>query len=175
MRGVWRRLGPRYGVGLGLVVAIAAIVLIARIGTHPTPSGLATGSGVATTGTPTGEPDDGDPAIPARRPPTASAGGPTASAVALSFTNAWIRHDGTTAQAWRTAVTKYTTGDLAAQFADVDPGSVPANRVTGLASITPHDAFFVEVSEPTDEGILVLGIRFSDGRWLVDSVDWDPS
>jgi hypothetical protein len=175
VRGLWRRLGPRYGVSLGLVLAVTAIVLIARIGTHSTPNGVTANSGSVSTSTPSGEPDDGDPAIPSREPPTTSPGAPTASDVALDFAKAWLHHDGVTPAAWRTGVVKHATDQLAAQFADVDPGSVPADRVTGALTTTPHDAFYVDIGVPTDEGLLTLGVRFTGGKWLVDSVDWSPA
>jgi hypothetical protein len=175
VRGVWRRIGPRYGVSLGLIFVVIAVVLIARVGAHPARSNLVQGAAPAVTGATSEPPDDADVSLPPTALPTVPPSGPDAAAVATSFAKAWLHHDGVTATQWRAGIIRYTTDHLATQFTDVDPGSVPADTMTGPAVATNHSPSFVEMSVPTDQGALVLGLRFENGKWLVDSVDWDAS
>jgi hypothetical protein len=54
----------------------------------------------------------------------------------------------------------------------VDPESVPASKVAGDATATDRSESYVDISIPLDAGVLTLGMASTNGRWLVDSVDW---
>ena len=123
------------------------------------------------------QPDDGDyeaspgtSATPSTIPGTA---GP--DVVAVDFAKAWLNHHGISAASWHTGIAKYSTKALSDRMDGVDPGSVPADRMTGAATVSHTETAYVEVRVPTDQGILVLRLVVVNGKWLVDGVDWTQS
>jgi hypothetical protein len=172
MRRLLRLLGTRYGVSLGLVVMVVAIVLVAKalggesrpmVGGDPAPASSPTASF---------EPDDGEASPPAPIAPSVSAGASDPSAVAVAFTKAWLHHAGVSAQDWYNSLARYATDDLRSELTDVDPAGVPASSITGNATLTPHDVGYAVVTVPVDSGVVTLRMLGTDGRWLVDGVDW---
>jgi hypothetical protein len=87
------------------------------------------------------------------------------------FTRAWIRRALPPAQ-WRAGVRPYVTPRLAGLLAVTDPAAVPTARVTGDARLGeaggPGKA---AVTVPTSVGAVVLGVEYTAGRWLVDTVN----
>ena len=172
MRRLLRLIGTRYGVSLGLVVVVVAIVLVAKalggesrpmVGGDPVPAGSPSGSF---------EPDDGEDSPPAPVAPSVSAGAPDPSAVAVAFTQAWLHHAGVSAQDWYDGLARYATSSLRNELTGVDPAGVPASTITGTATLTPHDVGYAVVTVPVDSGTLTLRMLGTNGRWLVDGVDW---
>ncbi|MEV4536888.1 hypothetical protein AB0J82_24225 [Asanoa sp. NPDC049518] len=92
--------------------------------------------------------------------------------MAEEFATAWLDH---TAEAddWYAALVPNSTPSLAAKLKGVDPTEVPADRLTGSATVVPQGTGLAEVSYPVDSGTLVLRIVVGEGQWLVDGVDWE--
>jgi hypothetical protein len=173
MREFLRRLGPRYGIGLGLILVVAATVVIAKLIPHTAFTSGVTISNGAAPSIVTGSPDDGLTSVAPPVPPSTSPGAETPVSIANSFAAAWLDHDGVTAAAWNKAIVRFCTGQLAAQFTGVDPADVPASRIVGAPSLIDFSATYVQVSIPMDGGSLVLGLKGPEGLWLVDTVDWN--
>ncbi|MBO0871458.1 MAG: hypothetical protein J2P15_23130 [Micromonosporaceae bacterium] len=182
MRAVLRLLGNRYGLAGLLVLGIGAVLLVARLvgggsaapplttgAGSPGPAGGATATASLSTQDNDGPAED-IPESPGQPSTSPGAAGPLA--VANQFTAAWLRHTGVSAQDWYAGLRRYLTAHLAGELSGVDPAGVPANRVTGTATLIPHDAGFVEVTVPLDTGMLTLRLLATGGRWLVDGVDW---
>ncbi|MEV4618413.1 hypothetical protein AB0J74_06795 [Asanoa sp. NPDC049573] len=92
--------------------------------------------------------------------------------MAEAFATAWLDREAS-AEAWYSALRPHVTSQLAAKLKDVDPVVVPAERLTGAATVAPQGSGLVEVSYPVDSGTLLLRLVVVDGRWLVDGVDWE--
>jgi hypothetical protein len=98
--------------------------------------------------------------------------GPQAITVATKFAQQWIKHD-RSATDWLDSIRPYSTGALVAELDGVDPAGVPAERITGAARMEALADSFVEVVIPIDAGLLRLRLIASQGRWLVDGIDWE--
>ncbi|GAA1804087.1 hypothetical protein HC028_04345 [Planosporangium flavigriseum] len=175
MRPVLRLLGTRYGVALVLALLVLGIVGITR---------AVAGSYQATTFGPAVEPsfsssidptagDDSVLTPDSPAPPSTSPGAPEPAKVAIDFVQAWLNHTGVTAEQWRAGFAKYATSALRDKLKDTDPAGVPAQRVTGSVVLENRAAQFVEASLPLDSGTVHLRLLSTNGRWLVDGVDWE--
>jgi hypothetical protein len=168
-------LRSRYGVALLLAGTVLVILTGARLlgGDDNAATGLspAEGGRQTTTVNPTAG-DDGvtSPAPPQQ--PVTSPGTARPLAVAQAFAAAWVPHR-VSEQAWYTGLLPHSTPTLAAKLSGVDPGGVPADRITGEPTLVPRGATFVEVTFPVDTGVLRLRLVAPEGRWLVDGVDWE--
>lgn len=175
MRRLLRLIGSRYGISLAAVVVVAAIVLVARAlggGDRPPPTGDPDQRGAATASY---EPDDGEDSPAPVESPSTSPGAADPTAVALAFAQAWLHHDGVSSQQWFDGLAKYVTDDLREQLTGVDPAGVPANSVTGDPTLAAGDRAYAQVTIPVDSGVLSLRLLATNGRWLVDGVDWERS
>ncbi|SRR6266511_773625 len=179
MRQVLRLIGNRYGAAVSILLLIAVVVGFGKLGggrsgtdtgSDQTPPFTSVSTGPQTTTSP--EPDDGLAVEPDNSaPPRTSPGAAAPETVAVQFTKAWLNH-GVSAADWHKGVAKYTTKTLADRLGGVDPGSVPADQMTGAATVVHQESAYVEVTVPCDAGTLVLRMVVNDGRWLVDGVDW---
>jgi hypothetical protein len=179
MRQVLRLLGNRYGLALTLIVVIAVVVTSGKLFGHGS-SNANTQSPVATTPAPTAtvspQPDDGlDEQSEAPPQPSTSPGAAAPETVAVDFAKAWLNHAGISAANWHAAVSRYATRTLTNKLADTDPAGVPASQITGKPDVVSHTESYVDVSIPLDAGTLSLRVVATDGRWLVDGVDWERS
>lgn len=174
MRHVLRLLGSRYGVAFSLVVLIALIVGIGKaVGGSRLPTSGSGRVGIATpTTTASEQSDDGLGSPPPPPAPSTSPGAADPRAVALSFTQAWLHHTGVTSRQWLDGLTPYSTPALRAELDGADPGTVQASAVQGSPSVVNRSESFVQVMIPLDSGALTLGLSATDGRWLVNAVDW---
>ncbi len=176
MRQIFRAIGLRYGVGLGLIALVVAVIAVAKVLPHRD-LGANSGVTISVTSSPipsiSSEPDDGLTSFAPPPPPSTSPRAATPTTVATDFAHTWLRHDGVTEAAWYQAITSYCTPDLAAQFDGVDPSDVPATRVVGTPTSTYFASTYVQISIPMDGGTLVLGLTGPNGVWLVQSVDWN--
>jgi len=172
VRTLLRKLGPRYGISIGVLLVVGTVLLVGRLVSHPSHSLLTDGK--ATLPAATGPSDDGSVAVPSVVPPVTSPGAATPQKVASEFAAAWLR-TGISAGAWRAALDAHATQRLAGELADADPQTVPATRVTGALAVTEHTSSWVEVAIPMDTGTLRLSLLAHDGVWAVDTVDWSPS
>lgn len=179
MRDALRRLGPRYGVGVGLLALVAIVVLGARLISHqpprvpdmrpplPGPSGAVPdmiSASALVADTPTG--------LYSPRPPETLPGTPAPAEVALDFARTWLAGPHETAKAWVRNLSGTATPEVVADLVSADPSAVPATRITGPATVVGDTATSCDVHVPTDAGTLVLTVRASAGRWLVAAVDW---
>jgi hypothetical protein len=72
-------------------------------------------------------------------------------------------------QTWINALDPHLTQAAAAAFANTDPSTIPAHRVTGPASVLPAStASAALVDVPTDAGTYRLFLLNGDGGWLTD-------
>lgn len=174
MRALMRRIGLRYTVGLGLTCALVVILVVIRMLPHSSAAQLAASRGVEVPSV-RSEPDDGLDSVGPAPSPVTSPGAGVPAQVAMRFVQAWLHHDGVSQGAWYAAIRPYCTDTLAAAFDGVDPADVPADRITGSSHVIAFATSYVQVEVPVDGGTVVLGLRANDGRWLVDTVDWNPS
>lgn len=175
MRPVLRLLGTRYGLALLLAVIVLAVVGVTQAVTGGGgPDDRLLGPAVEVSrGTGPSAADDGltTPESPAG--PVTSPGAASPEKVATDFATAWLRHQGVSAEQWRTGLTRYATPALLEKLKGADPAGVPAQRITGAVTLQPHDPAFVEALIPVDSGRLRLRLLATAGRWLVDGVDWE--
>jgi hypothetical protein len=181
MRQVLRLIGNRYGAAASILLVIAVVVVFGKLvggsrtgselGPDQGPPATAVSTGAGSTSSPA--PDDGLALGPdTAAAPTPSSGAAPAETVAVNFAKAWLNHHGVSAANWHKGVSKYSTKTLADRLDGVDPGSVPADQMTGPAAVAHQEASYVEVTIPLDAGTLVLRMVVLNGQWLVDGVDW---
>lgn len=92
--------------------------------------------------------------------------------VAARWAAAWVRpREGTTAQQWLDGLRRTTTDEYLGVLAGVDPGNIPATRVTGEPRPVRVAPRSVQVEVPTDAlELVVLVVRTEDG-WRVAGYD----
>ena len=179
MQRILRLLGTRYGIALVLAVVVFGIVGALRgfSGSRPPPpAGLGAAPATASALAASAEPNDGDDSVdtpPSPPDPVTSPGAATPDTVALKFATAWLHHTGVSAQQWWNGLKPYATEALLAKLKDTDPAGVPAERTTGPAEIQKRDVSYVDVTIPLNSGTLKLRLLATNGRWLVDGVDWE--
>jgi hypothetical protein len=176
MRTVLRLLGTRYGLAL-----IAAVLVLAVVGVVRGFAGSYRDTGMAPAINPSRTEVAPDPSVtnegvvtpePVPQPST-SRGAPAPEVVAADFLGAWLRHDGVTPQQWQAGFARYATPALRTKFKETDPAGVPAQRTTGPVVLQTRAESFVEAIVPVDSGTVRLRLIATNGRWLVDGVDWE--
>jgi hypothetical protein len=164
----------RWGVALVLAVLVLAVVGIGRLfhGAAAEPP-LTAGSPAPAI---SANPSDDDTVISAEPPPSPATfpGAAEPEAVAYAFASAWVDHQ-VSAQQWHDGIRPNATQRLADELNDVDPASVPADRLIGRPTLVPAGANLVNAVVTTDSGKLTLKLVAPDEHWLVDGIDWDPS
>jgi hypothetical protein len=164
----------RWGIALVLAVLVLAVVGIGRLfhGAAAEPP-LTSGSPAPVI---SANPSDDDTVISAEPPPSPATfpGAAEPEAVAYAFASAWVDHHVST-QEWHDAIRPNATQRLADELTDVDPASVPAERLVGRPSLVPAGENLVSAVVTTDSGKLTLKLVAPDEHWLVDGIDWDPS
>lgn len=179
-RAVWQwplRSPARLAVTAVVVVglAVAASVGIGALGAGPTSllggGGSVPGTaprsapGVVAAPTPTALPP-----VPELRPSTLPLSRAPAAAiqVASRWTSAWLRPDpGVTTDEWLAGLRPYTSEEYLGVLAAVDPGNIPATRVTGAPRPVRVAPRSLQVEVPTDGlTLLVLVVDTGDG-WRV--------
>ncbi len=172
---------------LALTVAVLALVAVAvtsglaALSPAPAPGASAAPatSGASATSRPrtatrTPEPTALPPVpdlVPATLAP--SAADPAALDVAGRWAAAWVRPaEGTTAAQWLEGLRPLTTEEYLGVLGTVDPGNVPATRVTGSAQAVRAAESSVRAEVPTDTvTLLVLVVRTELGEWRVSGYD----
>ncbi|WP_117212789.1 hypothetical protein [Allorhizocola rhizosphaerae] len=167
----WLPVRPRTAVALALLFIVALVVAIGRlVGGEPEPMVPQGQTPVSTV-----DPSTGNDSVVDLQPsptPKQAATGPEVVGAATVFAQNWIDHE-RSAQAWRDALVPLCTKALAAELSGVDPASVPADRITGVATTEVHADASVDVIFPIDVGKLRLRMVLTSGRWLVDGIDWE--
>ena len=167
MRNLFRRMGARTGISLGLILVIAVVLIVFR---------LLDGSGTRNPGyrepvmTPTIAGTVGDDGI------LASATGEATDdsvvlATAASFADAWLQRTLPSPQ-WLDGLRPYATTDLIDRLAGVDPLDVPTEATAGAPAIRSRSDLYAIVIVPIGRGdALALDLVVSDGQWLVATLD----
>lgn len=163
-----RRLVLVVGVALVLLVAIGSHVGGGSSASHPQSRG---GGGPTTTaGRP---PTRSALASPTLRPKATTAAPASLSsgarAAAVAFVDLWARPGVAEAQ-WYAALQPLATKSYAAQLADKQPWSVPADRVTGSPSGSAHGTS-ATVTVPTNSGPVTVLLEEQGASWLVSDVE----
>jgi hypothetical protein len=161
-------------VALGIAVVI--IVALARLLAGPAPERVVS-TGDQVTPSISMDPHGDDGVLDEDPPPSPRVSPGTAGpdAVAYAFASSWADHQNVTAKEWHSRLLPHVTTALSDRLADTDPEVIPADRVTGAATVTPLGEQLVEARVGTDSGELRLNLVTVDGRWLVDKVGWRRS
>lgn len=163
---------PRTTAALGLLLIVALVVGFGKLvggqqGPTASPDGTTPLSSV--------HPSEGDDSVVDLVPTPTLGDVRTADVLAAAnqFAALWIDHD-RPAKAWRDSLTPLCTKTLAGELMGVDPVSVPADRITGTASLEVHADATVDVIIPIDAGKLRLRmVAQQNNKWLVDGIDWE--
>lgn len=92
--------------------------------------------------------------------------------VASRWATAWATHPaGTTTESWLAGLRPYTTDEYLTVLTGVDPGNVPATRVTGPAKAVRYSPHSVQVDVPTDALTLRILVIDGDSGWRVAGHD----
>jgi len=92
--------------------------------------------------------------------------------VAALWSAAWVRPpEGTTAQQWLEGLRATTTDEYLGVLGAVDPGNIPATRVTGEPQPVEVAESSVRVEVPTDALTLVVLVVETDEGWRVAGYD----
>jgi hypothetical protein len=175
-------LRSRVGVAIVLLVVVFGVIGVARVMSGPADDAgpyLGAPDRPVSTVNPT-EGDDGVVESAPGTDPTAEPvvtvdpGTPRPEDVARAFASAWLDQDATPKR-WHAHLLPHMTPALAEKLDGVDPVIVPADRLTGPATVIPRGEQFLEVVFPVDTGKLRLRLVAPGGRWLVDGVDWERS
>ncbi|WNM42236.1 hypothetical protein RMN56_13305 [Micromonospora halotolerans] len=173
---VTRILRSRLGVALVIAVLVFGVIGAARLVSGPVDPTL----GLSTRPTQpisTVDPHVGDDGVvsspPAAVSPKTRPGEATPEQTASRFTTAWLTGPGSSGEAWQSRLRPLSTPALLDKMTGADPESVPASRVAGAVTLRPRTESFVEALIPLDDGRLRLELVATDGRWLVDAVDWE--
>lgn len=176
MRNVLGWLGSRHGISVGLLLLVGGVIVVARLIPHRDENPLIRGGGTTATA-PVPLPIATAPSTQLLHSPVRPVTGKGAAeprTVATAFTRAWLRHE-LDAPAWLRGVTRYTTSTLAVRLGETDPSNVPAEAITGTASVVNDAADACAVTVPTDTGTLTLTLHRINGQWRVDDIDWARS
>jgi len=114
------------------------------------------------------------PPVPELEPTTlpVSAAPAAALQVASRWARAWVRPpDGTSAVRWLDGLRSTTTDEYLGVLAGVDPGNIPATKVTGAAKAVSVSPRSLRVQVPTDTLTLVITVVDTDSGWRVSGYD----
>ena len=148
-------------IGIGMTNGSVAL----PVGARPTPSAAA----------PVAPPEPVLlPPVPELEPTTlpVSAAPAAALQVASRWARAWVRPpDGTTAAKWLDGLRSTTTDEYLGVLSAVDPGNLPATKVTGAAKAVSVSPRSLRVQVPTDAVTLVITVVDTDTGWRVSGYD----
>jgi len=148
-------------IGIGMTNGSVAL----PVGARPTPSAAA----------PVAPPEPVLlPPVPELEPTTlpVSAAPAAALQVASRWARAWVRPpDGTTAAKWLDGLRSTTTDEYLGVLSAVDPGNIPATKVTGAAKAVSVSPRSLRVQVPTDAVTLVITVVDTDTGWRVSGYD----
>ncbi len=104
--------------------------------------------------------------------PTTAAAAPAALDVASTWAKAWVNHpQGISNQQWLDGLRPYTTEEQLAVMNTVDPVNIRATAVTGTPTVTSSYTSSVEVTVPTNGGILKITVIATPQGWRVAGYD----
>jgi hypothetical protein len=159
-------------------IGVLAVLVAATIGIGMTNGsvGLPVGARPSSSGaTPVAPPEPVLlPPVPELEPTTlpVSAAPAAALQVASRWARAWVRPpDGTTGAKWLDGLRSTTTDEYLGVLSGVDPGNIPATRVTGAAKAVSVAPRSLRVQVPTDALTLVITVVDTDTGWRVSGYD----
>jgi len=92
--------------------------------------------------------------------------------VAARWSAAWLRPpEGTSGAQWLNGLRPYTTDEYLGVLAGVDPGNIPATRVTGEPRPMRVAERSLQVEVPTDALTLVVLVVDTEAGWRVAGYD----
>ncbi|MEV4842095.1 hypothetical protein AB0K20_02505 [Micromonospora matsumotoense] len=171
---VTRILRSRIGIALAIAIVVLGVIGAARLVAGP--DDFNTGLNRPREPISTVDPDDGDDGVvatPTPESPITGAGQLNPAQTATKFAAAWLDQTRPGVDQWRKSLSEFSTPALMEKLAGAGPDDVPQARVTGEPAVRPRSSTFTEVLLPLDAGNLRLELVASDGRWLVDAVDWE--
>ena len=170
MRNIVRRLSPRYGISVGLIIVIAFIVVVARlVGDNRSPTPYPRVSEAPPSLDALG--NDGVDDRGTEVDPVDYADNPALLDVARDFVSAWARSD-LPAPEWLDGLRTHATDELISRLADVDPSEVPDYAMAGEPTIRSRSEIYADVIVPiASHDALALGLVCTSDGWLVASVD----
>jgi hypothetical protein len=174
MRPVLRLLGTRYGIALLLILLVLGVVGVLK-GINGSSGDPLAVSPAVTPSAVASSVDAGDDSVTgdeSPQPPVTSPGAAPPTEIATAFARAWLNHDGVTGDQWRSGLTKYATPALMEKLKNTDPAVVPAKSIAGAVTLEPQASTLVNAVIPLDSGTLRLRLLGSNGKWLVDGIDW---
>ncbi|MEU8375552.1 hypothetical protein AB0C22_20820 [Micromonospora sp. NPDC048894] len=166
----------RSRIGIALMIAVSVLVVIGAARLVAGPGEFNTGLNRPREPITTVDPDEGDDGVleaPSPEPPSVAPGQLTPAQTATRFAAAWLDHTTSEADQWRSRLNAISTPALMEKLTGVGPDDAPRARVVGEPAVRPRNAAFAEVVIPLDAGALRLELVAPDGRWLVDTVDWE--
>jgi hypothetical protein len=191
-RGIWQwplRSPARLAVTVVVVVAVAGGVSlgVTSLAGRPNDRGLLAGPASPSNPASSAPRLSGSPAVPLTPAPTAlppvpdlepknlplSQAPAAALSVAARWSAAWVRPPaGTTAEQWVDGLKPTTTDEYLGVLSGVDPGNIPATRVTGEPRAVRVSPRSVQVQVPTDAlTLLVLVVDTDTDGWRVAGYD----
>ncbi|MCT2587367.1 hypothetical protein [Actinophytocola gossypii] len=99
--------------------------------------------------------------------PTSAPAEPAALEVATRWGEAWVDHEGVSAEEWLDGLRPLTTEEYMVEMETVDPRNVPASEVTGEPEPTDSYTSSVTVNLPTDGGTLAITVIDTPQGWRV--------
>jgi hypothetical protein len=167
----WLPVRPRTALGIGLLLVVAVVVAFGKlIGGSQRSTGFPDGTTPLSTVNPSAGNDSVADLVPT--PTLGDTGSAEVTAAATHFATLWIDHN-KPAKAWRDSLLPLCTKALAAELSGADPATVPANRITGPATLDVHADTTVDAIIPIDAGRLRLRMVVQQNKWLVDGIDWE--
>ena len=187
----WPMRSPRHLVATALVVGALVLtigLIVPRVtgSDQPAPGAVANlGASSTTTGPGTPGASSGQGGVPGTQTttapttslptkqspaqtPTSAAPAPKALEIATLWANAWVNHpEGVTTEQWLNALKPYTTEEQLAVMSTVDPRNIKATEVTGPATPKVSYTISVEVTLPTNGGILDITVISTPQGWRV--------
>ena len=92
--------------------------------------------------------------------------------VASGWTRAWVRPErGFSTEEWLAGLRPYTSEEYLGVLSGVDPGNIPATKVTGAAKAVSVAPRSLRVQVPTDALTLVITVVDTDTGWRVSGYD----
>ncbi|WP_370517867.1 hypothetical protein [Micromonospora sp. MP36] len=172
---VTRVLRSRLGIALVIAALVFGVIGVARLVSGPVDRTVGL-SNRPREPISTADPEAGDDGVLASSTapsPKTRPGELTPEQTAGRFTTAWLTGPGSSGEDWQGRLRPLSTAALTEKLTGADPESVPARRMAGQVTLRPRTESFVEAIVPLDNGRLRLELVASDGRWLVDVVDWE--
>lgn len=100
--------------------------------------------------------------------PTSAAPNTEGLTIAKQWATAWVTHPaGITNQQWLEGLRPYTTEEYLPEMSTVDPGNIPASKLTGDPTVVTSYTSSLEVDIPTDGPKLSITVVSTTAGWRV--------